>query len=220
MAKLELIALDGPSGAGKSTTARRLAEALGWDYLDTGAMYRATALAMVRAGVTLEDREGLERILAGLKLEQRGTRILLNGEDVSGAIRTPEISRLVSPISADARLREVLVEQQRAIGARGRFVVDGRDIGTVVFPNACCKIFLTATLEARSERRFRELELKGVETTLAEVRADLAQRDHNDTTRAVSPLRKAEDAWELDNGHLEIHEVVAAIVDHHRGHAH
>ncbi|HJW08887.1 MAG TPA: (d)CMP kinase [Holophagaceae bacterium] len=219
MDKLTLIALDGPSGAGKSTTAKRLAEALGWEYLDTGAMYRATALAMTRAGVTLEDRAGLERLLAGLRLEQRGTRILLNGEDVSAAIRSQEVTKLVSPISADARIREVLVEQQRAIGARGRFVVDGRDIGTVVFPHACCKVFLTATLDARAERRFREMELKGVETTLAEVRADLARRDHADSTRAVSPLRKAEDAWELDNGHLEIHEVVAAVVAHHQQHA-
>jgi cytidylate kinase len=157
-------------------------------------------------------------VLRNLRLEQQGTKIFLNGEDVSGAIRTPEVSRLVTPVSADARVREVLVEQQRLIGARGRFVVDGRDIGTVVFPNACCKVFLTATLEARAERRFREMDLKGIETTLDEVRADLARRDHADSTRAVAPLRKAEDAWELDNGHLEIHEVVAAIVAHHKEH--
>lgn len=218
MEKLTLIALDGPSGAGKSTTAKRIAEALGWEYLDTGAMYRATALAITRAAIALEDREALEEVLRGLRLEQKGTRIFLNGEDVSGAIRTPEVSKLVTPVSADARVREVLVEQQRLIGARGRFVVDGRDIGTVVFTNACCKVFLTATLEARAERRYRELELKGVETTLAEVREDLARRDHADSTRAVAPLRKAGDAWELDNGHLEIHEVVAAIVAHHREH--
>ncbi len=218
MSKLELIALDGPSGAGKSTTARRVAEALGWEYLDTGAMYRTVALAIHRAGLSLGDPRVAE-VAGKARLEQRGTHNLLDGEDVSEAIRTPEITRLVSPMSADPAIRDVLVAQQRSLGARGRWVVDGRDIGTVVFPEACCKVYLTATVEARAARRWRELEAKGSSLTLAEVQADLAQRDHQDSTRAVAPLRKAEDAWELDNGHLSLHETVEQIVLHHRGHA-
>ena len=152
MSKLSLIAIDGPSGVGKSTTAKRVAQQLGWGYLDTGAMYRATALALQRAGVVLEDRPRLERVLAGLKIQQRGIREYLDGEDVTEAIRTPEITRMVTPVSADARVREVLVDQQRRIGGAGGWVVDGRDIGTVVFPEACCKIFLTASVDARAGR--------------------------------------------------------------------
>src|SRR5664279_199776 len=145
---LPLIAIDGPSGVGKSTTARRVAERLGWQYLDTGAMYGAAALALLRAGLPLEDRAGLERLLAGLQLAQVGTRIFLGNEDVSDAIRGPEVTRHVTPVSADARVRAVLVDQQRRIGASGNWVVDGRDIGTVVFTHACCKVFLTASPEA------------------------------------------------------------------------
>lgn len=133
---LPLIAIDGPSGVGKSTTARRVAARLGWQYLDTGAMYRAVTLAVQRAGITLEDRPALERVLAELDLAQEGTRIQLAGEDITEAIRSQEVTRGVTPVSADARVREVLVEQQRRIGASGRWVVDGRDIGTVVFTKA------------------------------------------------------------------------------------
>ena len=220
MHKLALIALDGPSGVGKSTTARQVARQLGWDYLDTGAMYRATALALRRTGVALEDRPALERVLGALRIDQRGTRTLLGDEDVSEAIRTPEVTRLVTPVSADARVREVLVDQQRHIGSRGGWVVDGRDIGTVVFPEACCKIFLTASSEARARRRHLEQQAKGIGTTmtLEEVQADIERRDHADSTRAVSPLRKAEDAVVLDSSDLTLEQVVAWIVDHHRRH--
>jgi len=217
-APLSLIALDGPSGVGKSTTAKRVAQELGWQYLDTGAMYRTTALALHREGVTPSDREGLERVLSGLRIEQRGTREFLNGEDVSEAIRTPEVTKLVTPVSADGRVREVLVEQQRSIGASGGWVVDGRDIGTVVFPNACCKIFLTASAETRAQRRFLELQAKGSPLTFADILADQERRDHADSTRAVAPLRKAEDALELDSGAMTLAQVVAWIVEHHRQH--
>lgn len=218
MSRLALIALDGPSGVGKSTTARAVAQELGWDYLDTGAMYRATALAAARSALSLEDTPALEALLAGLRIEQRGTRFLLNGEDVSEAIRTPEVSRLVTPVSAHPRVREAMVEQQRAIGASGHWVVDGRDIGTVVFPQACCKIFLTASVEARASRRFLELQAKGVPATLDEVARDIEARDRADSTRAVAPLRRAEDAVELDSSHLNLAEVVARIVAQHRAH--
>jgi cytidylate kinase len=145
-------------------------------------------------------------------------REFLGDEDVSDAIRTPEITRMVTPVSADARVREVLVDQQRQIGGQGGWVVDGRDIGTVVFPEACCKIFLTASREARAQRRFKELQDKGVPLPLAEVAADLQRRDLADSTRAVSPLCKAADAVELDSSWMTLEEVAAWIVQRHRGH--
>ena len=215
---LSLIAIDGPSGVGKSTTARRVAARLGWQYLDTGAMYRAAALAVLRASLSLDDRPGLERLLARLDLAQEGTRIFLAGEDVSEAIRGQEVTRRVTPVSADARVREVLVEQQRRIGARGGWVVDGRDIGTVVFPSACCKVFLTASPEARARRRFLELEAKGQRPILEEVLADLQRRDQADSTRAVAPLRQAGDATLLDSSDLALDQVVDRIVAKHLSH--
>jgi len=218
MHTLSLIALDGPSGVGKSTTAKRVAQQLGWNYLDTGAMYRVTALALHRAGIDLADRPALEAVLASLRIEQRGSRSFLNGEDVSEAIRTPEVTKLVTPVSADPRVREVLVEQQRAIGATGGWVVDGRDIGTVVFTNACCKVFLTASAEARARRRFLELQAKGVPLPYEEILADQQRRDHADSTRAVAPLRKADDALELDSSTMTLDEVVTWIVRHHQSH--
>ena len=217
-ATLPLIAIDGPSGVGKSTTARRVAARLGWDYLDTGAMYRAAALALHRAGVALDDRPGLERLLAGLDLAQSGVQIFLAGEDVSEAIRSPEVNRQVTPVSADARVREVLVEQQRRIGSSGRWVVDGRDIGTVVFTNACCKIFLTSSPEARARRRFLELQAKGQSPDFGEVFADLQRRDTADSSRAVAPLRQADDAVALDSSDLSLEQVVDWIVARHLAH--
>ena len=210
--KVQLIAIDGPSGAGKSSAAKKIAEALSWDYLDTGAMYRATALALLRAGVGLEDEAALFRVLGSMRLEQLGTRIFLNDEDVSEAIRSHETTQFVTPVSADGRVREVLVEQQRRIGKRGGFVVDGRDIGTIVFPDAALKIYLTASVEARAQRRFLEQQAKGNLMPLDEVAADIERRDHADSTRAVAPLRKADDAVELDSSDLTLDEVVAKIV--------
>jgi cytidylate kinase len=218
MEALPLIALDGPSGVGKSTTAKRVATRLGWDYLDTGAMYRSVALAALRAGIAPSDAVALAGLLPSIRLEQGGGRFLLNGEDVSAAIRAPEVTALVSPLSADAGVREALVAQQRQIGARGRFVVDGRDIGTVVFPSSCCKVFLTASVAARARRRFLELKAKGIQADEAGVARELAERDHRDSTRAVAPLMKAEGAWELDSSELGLDQVVDAIVAHHFAH--
>ncbi len=215
---LPLIAIDGPSGVGKSTTARRVAERLGWYYLDTGAMYRAAALAVQRAGIILADRPALEALLQALDLSQEGTRIFLAGEDVSEAIRSQAITQLVTPVSADGRVREVLVDQQRRIGARGHWVVDGRDIGTVVFTGACCKVFLTASPEARAQRRFLELQAKGQSPDLGEVLQDLQRRDLADSTRAVAPLRRADDAEELDSSTMSLDQVVDWIVARHQTH--
>jgi cytidylate kinase len=216
---LPLIAIDGPSGVGKSTTARRVAARLGWQYLDTGAMYRAAALAIQRAAITLEDRPALERVLASLDLAQESGRMFLAGEDISEAIRSQEVTRRVTPVSADARVREVLVEQQRRIGNRGRWVVDGRDIGTVVFTLACCKIFLTASPEARARRRFLELEAKGQPPGIEQVLDDLQRRDRADRTRAIAPLRKADDAVALDSSDMSLDEVVDWIVARHQAHS-
>jgi cytidylate kinase len=216
---LPLIAIDGPSGVGKSTTARRVAERLGWQYLDTGAMYRATTLAIQRSKISLEDRPALEHLLSGLDLTQSCGRMYLAGEDVSEAIRSQEITRQVTPVSADVRVREVLVDQQRRIGSSGGWVVDGRDIGTVVFTHACCKIFLTASPEARARRRFLELQAKGQSAVLEDVLADLKRRDQADSTRASSPLRKAEDAMELDSSDLDLDQVVDQIVARHSAHS-
>jgi cytidylate kinase len=208
----KLIALDGPSGVGKSTTAKRVASALEWSYMDTGAMYRAVTLAIQKAGVSLQDHDGVEKILSTLDYEQRGPSYFLNGEDVSEAIRDLDVTKNVSAVSADPRVRRVLVEIQRKLSREGDWIVDGRDIGTVVFPKANCKIFLIASPEARAKRRFLELQAKGVPTTLEDVLSDQARRDHLDSTRETSPLRKADDAVELDTSDLSLEEVVAEVV--------
>ncbi|HCG37157.1 MAG: (d)CMP kinase [Holophagaceae bacterium] len=213
--RLDLIAIDGPSGSGKSTTAKRTAERLGWSYLDTGAMYRATALALHRAGVELAETAQVKTILDQININQEGTSIFLDGENVSDAIRTMEINQMVTPVSADAQVREAMVRQQQRLGQRGRWVVDGRDIGTVVFPEAVSKIFLVASLRVRSERRFKELSDKGILTTLQEVAEDLERRDLADRTRAISPLRKAKDALEIDTSDRAVSEVVDLIVSHY-----
>lgn len=219
MAKVPVIALDGPSGVGKSTTAKAVAQALGWQYLDTGAMYRAAALAFHCAGASPEVAQDRARVLADLRVDQQGVRTFLNGEDVSEAIRTPEVSRLASRVSSHPGVREVLVEQQRRIGREGAgCVVDGRDIGTVVFPDACCKIYLTASVEERARRRFLELQAKGAEQSFEEVAEDIRARDHADMSRAVAPLRKAEDAVEVDSSAMTLEQVVSTIIACHHGH--
>ena len=210
--RLDLIAIDGPSGSGKSTTAKQTAERLGWAHLDTGAMYRATALALHRAQVNLSDTLGVKRILDQIEINQEGTSIFLNGENVSDAIRTMEINQMVTPVSADGQVREAMVQQQQRLGQRGHWVVDGRDIGTVVFPQAISKVFLVASIQVRSERRFKELSDKGVVTTLDAVATDLERRDLADRTRAISPLRKAEGALEIDTSSRTVREVVDLII--------
>jgi cytidylate kinase len=217
MTSLPLIALDGPSGVGKSTTARAVAAALGWDYLDTGGMYRCAALAALRAGVEPGDPQTGE-VLGRALIEQAGGRFALDGEDVTDLIRSAEITHLASTFSAVRSVREVLVNLQQRIGARGRWVVDGRDIGTVVFPAACCKVFLTASAEARAHRRLLELEAKGQLADFAKVLTDLTERDHRDSTRALAPLRPAEDAHRVDSSDLDLPEVIEIILSLHRAH--
>jgi cytidylate kinase len=211
-----IIAIDGPAGSGKSTTAKLAAQKLGYTYIDTGAMYRAAALAWQRTGGEQSEdalKILMEKISIELKNESNGLRTYLNGEDVSEEIRTPEISRLSSPISAYGCVREKLVELQRKMGANGGVVLDGRDIGTVVFPNAELKIFLVASLETRAQRRFLELKEKGIEQPIDSIASQLAERDFNDSNRSNSPLRQAEDAVLLDTSSMSIEKQTEFVVN-------
>ncbi|MDR1840420.1 MAG: (d)CMP kinase [Holophagales bacterium] len=209
-----IIAIDGPSGVGKSTAAKRVASLLNWSYMDTGAMYRAVTLALLRTNVSIDDKTGLKRVLASLDYKQLGELFFINGEDVSEAIRNSEVTKNVSAVSADGSVREALVRLQRELGKNGKWVVDGRDIGSVVFPDAARKIFLTASQEVRAQRRFLELKAKGIQTTFEEVLKDQVRRDHIDSTRDISPLRKADGAVELDSSNLSLEEVVDIIISY------
>lgn len=207
-----VVAVDGPAGAGKSTVARALAAALGYLYIDTGAMYRAVALAAVRARIPLDDGPALASLCAGLDLRLEpapgGCRVLLGEEDVSLAIRTPEMSLASSRVSAVPEVRAAMVALQRRLGDRGGAVLEGRDIGTVVFPGAAAKFFVTATPEERARRRFLELAARGAGEPLEKVRAEMEERDRNDSSRAHSPLRPAPDAVVVDTTGAAPSEVV------------
>ncbi len=212
MAKKFAAALDGPSGAGKSTVAKTAASRLGILYVDTGAMYRAVGLAALRSGLAGDDRAGIERLLPGLTVMLHhgadGQHVLLNGEDVSGDIRSSQAAQYASKCSAVPAVRAFLLDTQRALAAGQSVIMDGRDIGTVILPDAEVKIFLTASPEARAERRYRELLASGQNVTLAGVRADLERRDEQDRSRAIAPLRQAEDAVLLDTSRLTLEESV------------
>lgn len=211
-----IIAIDGPAGAGKSTIAKSLAEALNYLYIDTGAMYRAVAYQALQQQAALDDAEQLGRIAAQAQIDMRvengENRILLNGCDVSKEIRLPQVSAVASAVSAVPQVREQLVPKQRELADRGRAVLDGRDIGTVVLPQADCKIFLTASLDERAERRYKELLERGLPADLAEVRQDIEQRDYQDMHRETSPLRQADDAEYLDTTGLSIEQVLERVL--------
>ena len=192
------IAIDGPSGAGKSSLAKALAKDLGYVYVDTGAMYRSIGLYAVRAGVDPHDADAVAALLPqvklGIRLIDGAQHIYLNGEDVSTAIRTEEVGMAASAVGANPAVRAFLLEMQRDMARTQNILMDGRDIGTVVLPNATVKIFLTATPEARAERRYKELLMKGEKHDYQNVLADVRARDYQDTHRAAAPLRQAEDA--------------------------
>lgn len=209
-----LLAIDGPAGAGKSTASRRAAAALGFAMVDTGAIYRTVALAALRAGVPLDDDGALGRLLPELRIALRPGAVLLDGEDVSAAIRTPELSRGASVVSARPVVRAALLDLQRqlALGAPAGAVLEGRDIGTVVFPDADLKVFLTASDETRARRRHEELLARGEAVSFESVLAAQRQRDRDDSDRAIAPLRAAEDAVVLDSSTLSLDEVVERIV--------
>jgi cytidylate kinase len=208
-----IIAIDGPSGAGKSTLGKRIAAAFDLTYLDTGAMYRAVGLAVVRAGIAESDHAGIETLTDKLKIELPGSgndmRVLMNQEDVTSAIRSKDVTHMASVVSTIHGVRNVLVKRQQEIGETARVgaILEGRDIGTVVFPNADFKFFLTADAESRAKRRFKEDLEKGRDSTLEETIREISDRDRRDANREHSPLRKAEGAIEIDASDLNIEEV-------------
>jgi len=211
-----IVAIDGPAGAGKSTVAKRLAKELGYTYMDTGAMYRAFALKAARDGIDLENEDALRAALAATNIELHedagGPRVVLDGRDVAGEIRTPELSQSASKVSALKPVRERMVELQRAMGARGGIVAEGRDIGTVVFPGAEVKVFLTAGSDERARRRFAELKGNGKGVTLEETVAEMEQRDRRDREREYAPLRQADDAIAIDSTGMTVDEVLERIM--------
>ena len=212
------IAIDGPSGAGKSSMAKRLAAAFGFLYVDTGAIYRTLGLACRDAGLNRKDEEEVMQLLPTLDIgicynEQGEQCMFLNGRDVSREIRLPEISLCASDVSAHQRVRSFLLDMQRKFARENNVLMDGRDIGTVVLPDAELKIFLTASPEARARRRLAELREKGSNVSFEEVLHDMIQRDEQDTRRAAAPLKKAEDAVELDTSELNADETFARLCE-------
>lgn len=205
------IAIDGPGGAGKSTVAKKVAARLGIEYIDTGAMYRAFGLKLLRSGVEIADSAKLRDMLEKTVIDFENGGVTLDGEDVSGLIRTPEISKAASACSAIPAVREKMVKAQQKMGESKSVIMDGRDICEVVFPDAEYKYFLTASAEERANRRYRELREKGSDISYEQVLADIKTRDHNDSTRAASPMRKAEDAILLDTTSMTQDEVVEFI---------
>lgn len=206
------IAIDGPGGAGKSTIAKMVAKQLNLDYIDTGAMYRAIGYKTTIMDVEPVESEKLLAMLKATDVECRGEQVFLDGKDVSLVIRTPEIAKAASKISAIAAVRQKLVSLQRSMGQNKNVVMDGRDIGTNVLKDAEVKIFLTASPQERARRRYQQLLEKGQKADLQKVLADINHRDHEDMTREIDPLCKAEDAIELDTTDMSIEEVVNTIV--------
>lgn len=207
-----VVAIDGPAGAGKSTIARRLADRLGFTYIDTGAMYRAVALWALRQKVDFADMHRLEQLAIASRIELAPGRIRLNGEDVSEAIRMPEVSDGASKVAVIPGVRRAMVAKQREIGERSSVVMEGRDIGTVVFPSAQVKVFLDANPAERVRRRMADLRAQGQEVTTEELSAQIRERDKRDSTRADAPLAQAPDAVYLDSTPLTIDEVEEAIL--------
>lgn len=216
-----VVAIDGPAGAGKSTVTRRVAEELGYAVVDTGALYRAVAYGARRAGVDWDDPEAVGKVAEELaaaqhiRFENDGsgkTRLWLGDADITDAIRTPEVSQGASKVSAVPRVRDALLTMQRDLGASGGVVLEGRDIGTVVFPDARAKFFLTASVDVRSKRRYDEHTARGEKVDLAAIRREVVERDERDTQRPVAPLKQAPDAELIDSSDLGIEQVVELIV--------
>lgn len=218
MGKHHSIAIDGPAGAGKSTVARRIAEELGYYYVDTGAIYRTVAYFLDLLGVSPRDTDGVERYLdeltVAISYDADGKQhMLMNGMDVTDDIRSQEIAQKASLVSAQPSVREMLLDLQRDMAKKHDVVMDGRDIGTVVLPRADVKIFLTASAQVRARRRTDELAARGMQANYEKILKEIEQRDHQDTHRAIAPLRQAKDAVKVDSSELDIEGVVAAIRD-------
>lgn len=210
-----IITIDGPAGAGKSTVAKEIAERLGLLYLDTGAMYRAVTLKALRLGLTPQDEEEIARMAqeTDISFGENGRRVFLDGEDVTEKIRTPEIDKVISDYVKIPSLRRVMVERQREMGRKGGVVAEGRDMGTVVFPEADLKIYLDASPSVRAKRRWRELRERGIEADLEEIERDMMERDLKDATRREGPLKPALDAVIIDTSDMTVEQVVQRILD-------
>ena len=210
------IAIDGPAGAGKSTIAKKIAKKMNYIYVDTGAMYRAMALYLIRNGVTKDDTTKIEEVCqqADISIEYKDGEqiVLLNGENVNGLIRTEEVGNMASVSSANGKVREKLVQLQKELAKKADVVMDGRDIGTCVLPDADTKVYLTASSAVRAKRRFDELTQKGESCDLQKIEEDIIERDHRDMTREISPLKQAEDAVLVDSSDMTIDEVVEKII--------
>ena len=211
-----VVAIDGPAGAGKSTIAKLAAEKLGYAYIDTGAMYRSVAWKFLQTGEAFDEAlisKLSQEMVIEFKPEANVNRVFVDGTEVTAAIRSAEVTANVSRVAAIGAVREAMVDQQRRMGEVGGVLMDGRDIGTVVFPNAEVKIFLTATVEERAMRRYKELVAKGEQVDLKQLQKDIAERDKQDMEREISPLRQAEDAIYLDTSDMTIDEVTAYILN-------
>lgn len=210
-----VVAIDGPAGAGKSTIAKLVAERLGYAYIDTGAMYRSVAWRFLQTGQPFDETfisHLANTMVIQFRPEARVNRVFVDGQEVTDAIRSTEVTANVSQVAAIGAVREAMVAQQRRMGDAGGVLMDGRDIGTVVFPNAQLKIFLTASVEERAQRRYKELLAKGEQVDLAQLQQDIANRDKQDSERAIAPLRQAEDALLLDTSHMNIEQVTEKIL--------
>ena len=216
MKRNTVITIDGPAGSGKSTIARLLAKRLGFTYLDTGALYRAVAYEIKDKGIDIKDRKRLYEIVKNMDLmfeyDKDDTLIYVNGIEVSEQLRTPEMDMLSSRISKIKEVREALLELQRELAEKGKVIAEGRDMGTVVFPRAKIKFFLTATLKERAKRRYIQLKEKGVDVEFKKIMKDLKRRDEQDTSRAIAPLRAAKDAIIIDTTELGVQEVLERLI--------
>ena len=219
--KRAVIAIDGPAAAGKSTIARKVAQQLGYTYIDTGAMYRAVTLQALKEGVSLREEEQLQQLLQRMTLrlqpEENMQRVFIDDEDVTESLRSSEVTNAVSTVAQYSKVREIMVEKQQKLAAQGGVVMDGRDIGTEVLPDADIKIFMTASVEERAERRYLENQSRGIHTSLEELQKEIAERDAQDMNRDVSPLRQAKDARLIDTTGQSIEQITEKIVQMTKG---
>ena len=212
----QVIAIDGPTASGKGTIAQRVAAALGWHYLDSGALYRIVGLLALREAVSLDDGQALSQLAGQIEPVFQGERILLGGEDIALAIRAEQVGTAASRVAVHSPLRAVLVELQRRFRRSPGLVADGRDMGTVIFPDADLKVFLTASAASRAQRRYKQLIEKGFSANISDLLRDLEERDARDSARAVAPLKPAEGALVLDSTHLSIEQTVEAVLEAYR----